>query len=144
MGPKSTDPARPCDVLCRLHRYAQKETILCSAWENGDIEFDGAHIQILPDISRTTLQRRPMLKPLLEAARQHGCTYRWGYPLAVMFSSNQSSFTLWTPADLPAFFTFLGTDPIPVPNWLLKIPRPMGRSGPLTTRPSQPARSQRN
>lgn len=52
LGPRSVDPLWPCDVLCRLHRYAQKETILCKAWEHGDIEFDSAHVQVLPDLSR--------------------------------------------------------------------------------------------
>lgn len=34
LGPKSTDPSRPRDVLCRLHRYAQKEVILRKeTWE---------------------------------------------------------------------------------------------------------------
>lgn len=57
LGPKSTDPSRPCDVLCRLHRYAKKEVILRRAWELGDLDFDGANIQILPDLSRATLLR---------------------------------------------------------------------------------------
>lgn len=56
LGPKTTDPDRPQDVLCRLHRYSQKDIILRKAWEQGTIEFDGASIQILPGLSRATLQ----------------------------------------------------------------------------------------
>lgn len=94
LGPKSADPDRPRDVLCRLHRYSQKENILCKSWERGNIEFDGVQIQILPDLSRATLQRRALLKPALEVARRHGCTYRLGYPLAVIFRKAQNSFTI--------------------------------------------------
>lgn len=144
LGPKSSDPARPRDVLCRLHRFAQKEMILRNAWEQGEIEFDGAHIQILPDLSRATLQRRAMLKPVLEEARRRGCTYRWGYPLAVTFRAERSSFTLRTPADLPALFTFLESEPITVPNWLQKIPRPTGRLNLTAGRANPPARTQRS
>lgn len=144
LGPKSTDPARPCDVLCRLHRYAQKETLLRKAWDQGEVEFDGAHIQILPDLSRATLQRRAMLKPVLELTRNLGCTYRWGYPLAVIFRTDRASFTLRTTADLPALFDFLGTEPIQVPNWLLKIPRPTGRMGPTMNRSNPSIHSQRS
>lgn len=144
LGPKSTDPARPRDVLCRLRKYAQKETLLRNAWDQGEIEFDGAHIQILPDLSRATLQRRAMLKPVLEVARRRGCTYRWGYPLAVTFRTEQASFTLRTPADLPALFAFMEAEPIPVPNWLQRIPRPTGRLGPATGRSNPPARTQRS
>lgn len=143
LGPKSTDPSRPRDVLCRLHRFAQKETLLHKAWDHGDIEFDGTNIQILPDLSRATLQHRAMLKPVLEAARRKGCTYRWGYPLAVILRSAQASFTLRTPADLSEFFTFIDAEPVPVPNWLMRIPRPTGRSGPSTNRSDRSARSQR-
>lgn len=144
LGPKSTDPARPRDVLCRLHCYTQKETLLRKAWDKGDVEFDGAHIQILLDLSRATLQRRAMLKPLLELARSKGCTYRWGYPLAVIFRTDRASFTLRTPADLPALFDFLEAEPIQVPNWLLRIPRPTGRMGPAMSRSNPSNRSQRS
>lgn len=85
LGPKSPDPDRPWDVLCRLHRYTQKEIILRKAWDHGEVEFDGASIKILPDLSRATLQRRAQLRPVLDLARRKGCTYRWGYPLAVTF-----------------------------------------------------------
>lgn len=61
LGPKSSDPERPQDVLCRLHKYTQKELILRKAWEHGEMEFDGAAIKILPDLSRATLQRRALL-----------------------------------------------------------------------------------
>lgn len=68
LGPKSPDPARPRDVLCRIHHYNQKELILRRAWEHGAVEFDGATIKILPDLSRATLLRRAMLRPLLDLA----------------------------------------------------------------------------
>lgn len=29
LGPRPTDPSNPWDVVCRLHRYLQKEAILC-------------------------------------------------------------------------------------------------------------------
>ncbi|XP_077319612.1 uncharacterized protein LOC143942237 [Lithobates pipiens] len=117
LGPKPTDPERPRDVLCRVHRYSQKEMILRRAWEHGEVNFDGAVVKVLPDLSRATLQRRALLRLALELSRRRGCTYRWGYPLAVTFRRENGFFTLRTPEDLPAFFLFLGVDPIPVPNW---------------------------
>lgn len=76
LGPRPSDPDRPRDVLCRVHRYTQKDLVLRKAWERGEVMFDGAEIKILPDLSRATLQRRAMLKPILELARGLGCTYR--------------------------------------------------------------------
>lgn len=47
-GPRSADPDRPRDVVCRLLRYAQKELILRRAWERGDVLFDGRRDQDSP------------------------------------------------------------------------------------------------
>lgn len=65
LGPRPADPNHPRDVICRIHQYTHKEVILRKAWEMRDTEFDGATIRILPDLSRATLQRRAMLKPVL-------------------------------------------------------------------------------
>lgn len=89
LGPRSADPARPRDVICKLHHYTQKDHIIRKAWEAGDLEFDGVYIKILPDLSRAALHRPAMLKPLLDLARRQDATYRWGYPLSVTFRRNQ-------------------------------------------------------
>lgn len=85
LGPRSTDLDRPRDVICRIHQYAHKEMVLPVAWEKGDVTFDGAVIWILPDLSKSTLQRRALLKPVLEVARNAGTTYRWSFPISVIF-----------------------------------------------------------
>lgn len=68
LGTRSPDPTRPRDVVCRLHRFMQKETILHRAWDCGDIEAMGSQIKILPDLSGATLKRRALLRPLLDLA----------------------------------------------------------------------------
>lgn len=143
LGPRPSDPDRPRDVLCRVHRYTQKDLVLRKAWERGEVMFDGAEIKILPDLSRATLQRRAMLKPILELARGLGCTYRWGYPLAVTFRNSTASFTLRTPSELSALFTFLGSEPIEAPNWLTLVPRFARRPG-LSAQRHPPPRQQRS
>lgn len=89
LGPKSTDPARTRDVICRPYHYVHKEHIVRQAWEAGDLDFNGVSIKVLPDLSRATLQRRAMLRPLLDLARRKNGTYRWGYPLSVTFRKDQ-------------------------------------------------------
>lgn len=121
-GPRSEDPTRPRDIVCRLHRYTQKETILRRTWDYGDMEIEGSLIRILPDLSRATLKQRALLRSLLDLAKQNGFTYRWGYPFAVMFRKDTSAFTLQTATDLPALFRFLGAKQIPVPDWLQLLP----------------------
>lgn len=48
----------------------------------------------------------------------------------------QASFTLRIPLDLPDFIWFLGVEPIQVSNWLMKIPPPTGRVGPVLADPT--------
>lgn len=81
LGPKPADQDRPRDVICRVHRYAQKELILRAAWQKDPIDFAGASVSVFPDVSWATLQRRAMLKPLLETLRRADLPYRWGFPL---------------------------------------------------------------
>lgn len=78
LGPRLADPDRPWDVVCRLHHYLQKEAVVRRAWDHGDVALDGAHIKILPDLSRATLRRRAMLRPVLDLAKQKGFTSCWG------------------------------------------------------------------
>lgn len=143
LGPRPAEQDKPRDVICRLHRYGQKEDILRRAWDLGDIEVDGAQVRIMPDLSRATLRRRAMLRPILDLARQTGHTYCWGYPLAVTFRKDNTAFSLQSAADLPALFRFLGTEPIQVPDWLQFIPRQIGQSGAAANRGPQVQRPQR-
>lgn len=89
-GPRLKDSEKSRDIVCQVHSYQEKERILRAAWGAGDIDFNGTPIKILPDICRATLQRRACLRPILELAKKRGCTYRWGYPLAVRFRSINS------------------------------------------------------
>lgn len=144
LGPRPEDPHRPRDVVCRLHRYTQKENILRRAWEHGEVDVQGIRTKILPDLSRATLKRRALLRPLLDLAKQKGLTYRWGYPLSVLFRNSTGSFSLQRSEDLPALFRFMEVEPIQIPDWLQFLPRPPGRSGPLRFRDPMPPRQQRN
>lgn len=93
------------------------------------VDFEGASVKIMPDLSRATLHRQGLLRPALDIAL--GATYRWGFPLSVTFRRGKKSFILRTPGDLPAFFIFMDAEPIQIPDWLQPIPQPMDCSGTL-------------
>lgn len=95
-GPRCTGPTRPRNVVCLLHRYTQKKIILRHARDRGDVEAEGSQIRILPDLSRATLRRRAIPRPLVELAKQKDLTYHWGYPFAVAFHKHSSTFTFST------------------------------------------------
>lgn len=119
LGPKPTDLDRPRDVVDHPRQ----------AWDQGEIEVDGAQIRITPNLSRATMHRRALLRHLLDPYKQTGHTYRWGYPLAVTFRKDTNAFTLQTAADLPSLFRFMGAEPKKVPDWLQFLPRQSGCSG---------------
>ncbi|KAM9323765.1 nuclear factor NF-kappa-B p100 subunit [Gastrophryne carolinensis] len=69
LGPRSADPARPRDVVCRVHFFRVKEDIMRRAWEKGPIMRNGSQLTLLPDLARRTLLMHRVMKPLLEAIK---------------------------------------------------------------------------
>ena len=122
LGPPSDNINRPRDIICCFHYFSHKELISRRAWAVGEIIFEGSRIQILPDLSRATLQRRAMLRPMLDKVKQAGGTYRWGYPIAVIIKKNTQSFHLQQPLELPELFKFMEMEEIEVQNWLQHLP----------------------
>lgn len=96
----------------RLHYYDQKKAIVQRAWNRGTVRCAEAEIEILPDLSRATLQRRAILRPLLNTMRATGATYRWGYPFHVMVRRGEASFELHGIEELPPLFGFLEIAPL--------------------------------
>lgn len=140
-GLRPQDPNRPRDVICRLHRYTQKEQILRAAWANDRIDFDGAELSIYLDVSRATLKRRAILKPLLERLRWAALPYRWGFPLQLSVRKGGATFTLRCHADLPDLFLFLDMEPIQLPDWMKPLPTRDFRQTPRAPRPNLPCHS---
>ncbi|PIO27508.1 hypothetical protein AB205_0191200, partial [Aquarana catesbeiana] len=53
--PYSTKADVPRDVICKVHKYAVKESIMKMARNNPMITFEGSNIALYPDISKRTL-----------------------------------------------------------------------------------------
>lgn len=127
----------PRDVVCHLHYFEDENTIMIKLWDTPNIDFDGATLNIFPDLSKETLERRRVLNLLLDQLRGDGATYKWGFPACLIASKNGHSSTLRFPEDLPAFFCEIGTPPIDLPGLQDMIPDfstpldPMWRSTPL-------------
>lgn len=121
MGAQSADPAILKVVACRLHLFNDRENFIQRAWHHDPFDFRGGHVSILPDLSRAILQRRALLRPLLEAIKRKGGTYRWGSPFHLIVRRGDCNFTLRGPADFQAF-NFMDLPAMPVPNWLTLYP----------------------
>lgn len=86
------------------------------------IDFDGADINIFPDLFKETLESRRALKPPLDQLRANGATYRWGFPSCFLATKNGSTSTLQFPEDLPASFHKISMPPVELPSWQDPIP----------------------
>lgn len=139
--PRPGERDQPRDVICRLHRYVQKELIMKAAWQKGTVDFAEVAIYIYPDISWATLMWRAMLKPLLASLRSAQLQYRWGFPLQLTIRKEGSSYTLRRHTDLPDLFEFLGMEAIPLQDWLCPLPGRDPRTAPLAPLPARLHRS---
>lgn len=81
-----------------------------------NIDFDGATLNILPDISET-LDHPRALKPLLGQLKGDGATYRWGFPACLIATKNDRSSTLRFPEELPAFLQDMNLPHMELPGW---------------------------
>lgn len=64
-------------AIYRVHRtLGPRGNILQRAWHRGNVDFDGAQITLLPDVSRRTLQMCHCMRPLLEKFIEQGITYK--------------------------------------------------------------------
>lgn len=80
----------PRDVLMRIHFFQVKESILSAFRQRNDLPPQAANLQVLPDLSQFTLQRRRNLSSITKALRNHKIIYRWKYPAKLEISHNGS------------------------------------------------------
>lgn len=108
---------QPRDVICHLHYFEDKNAIMVKLQSTPNIDFDGAVINISPDLSKETLDRRRALKPLLDQLKMDGVTYKWGFPSCLITTKNGRSFMLQFPEDLPTFLHDLNMPPLELLGW---------------------------
>lgn len=117
LRPQSTDPARPRDVVCRIHLYSLKEEIMRKSRLSADLNIAGSKVSLFPDLSRRTLRLRAATKPLLSLLQDRRIPYRWGFPFALQVRHQDKSATFKSPADLPLFLNALDLPEVTLPEW---------------------------
>lgn len=122
LRPRNLAVELPRDVICRLHYFEDKNAVMIKLRNMQDIDFDGAKLHIFPDLSKATLDRRRVLKPLLERLQSEGITYRWGFPACLIATKSGRSSTLRFPEDLPIFLQELNIQHFELPGWQDPIP----------------------
>ncbi|DBA13690.1 TPA: hypothetical protein GDO54_018641 [Pyxicephalus adspersus] len=117
LGPRGRDPQRPRDVICRVHFYRTKEDIIKKARVTEHLEYAGARLQLLPDLSKHTLDMRRAVRPLLDVLRERNIPYRWGYPFHLIARYSSKNYFFRGPEDLPHFLRDLRLPDIHLAEW---------------------------
>ena len=126
LRPKPPDDKPPRDIILCLKDFLIKEEILRAARNTPRITLDDFTIQIFPDLSPASLDRRRGMKEVTTVLQSARIRYKWGFPFKLSIPHNGSTYV--------ATSLFEGKE-ILVKLGLLdaaEIRRP-----PLTPRPSQ-------
>lgn len=115
--PEAAPPAHLYDTILSIFSRLLDDTRV-ETWQLGTIDFDGTSIQMLPYLSRNTLCRKAILKPLMNRLCNVGTTYRWGYILHIIVRKDTDTFYLHSKADVAAFHDRLDIEPFYLSDWL--------------------------
>lgn len=88
------------------------------------VDFEGSQIQLYPDLSWITLQKRRCLKPLLNVLKENELPYRWGFPFALLVVRNGRTTALRSYEDLPSFCSALNITTPVMADWEIEAPPP--------------------
>lgn len=85
-------PAKfPRNIIIKFTYWVVKSKVLELFWEQPSVSIDNCSVQLLPDLSVITSQRRKGLKFLTSDLRLWNIPYRWGFPCKLLFE-HQSKF----------------------------------------------------
>lgn len=96
LRPKPPDDKPPRDIVLCMKDFLIKEEILRAARNKPRITLDDHLIQIYPDISPTTLDRRRGLKEITTALQSAHIRYRWGFPFKLQVPHNGTTLSATT------------------------------------------------
>lgn len=92
--PRNVALELPHDVICRLHYFEEKNTIMKKMRQTANANFEGSPILVCSDLLKETLDCRWALRPFLEKLRAADITYHWGFPICLVAIKDGDSVTL--------------------------------------------------
>lgn len=107
----------PRDIIVRFSEYQDRAQIHERLKGTPTIEYRGAKIQTFTDLSKATLYRRRLLKPLLEEMKLKSVKYSWGFPACLVGTKEGRTARLRMPEDLPHFCERLDLNTKEIPGW---------------------------
>lgn len=82
----------PRDIILCMKDFLVKEEIMRAARSLRNITLDGVHLQLYPDISQATLDRRRKMKEITTILSTARIRYRWGFPFKLIIPHNGTTY----------------------------------------------------
>lgn len=124
LRPKPPPEKPPRDIVMCLKDYLVKEEIFRASRNTPRIQLDEATLQIYPDISAATLEKRRRMKEITLVLQSAQICYRWGFLFKITIPHNGTIYTVTTVAEGKDILVKLGLlEPQQVPR-LPSIPHP--------------------
>lgn len=132
LHPKPPPDKPPRDIILCMKDFITKENTLRASRNSHNIELNGAKIQIFPNISQATLERRRKMKEIMSILQSAHIRYRWGFPFKLTVLHNGTTYTVLNVTEGKDLLVKLGLlDPEQNPR-----PPSMPHSSPLWATPS--------
>ncbi|XP_053555608.1 TATA box-binding protein-associated factor RNA polymerase I subunit C [Bombina bombina] len=96
LKPRGLSDDQPRDTIVRLHYFTYKERIQRAHFQKPPLPEKFKNLQIFPDLSVRTLQKRKTYAEITSILRRNEIRYRWGYPIKLLIFRNNQLFTVQT------------------------------------------------
>lgn len=97
--PKPPSDKPPRDIILCMKDFITKASILRDSRNSHRIELDGTKIQICPDISSATEERKRKMKEITSVLQSAHIRYRWGFPFKLTGPHNGTIYTVFNVAE---------------------------------------------
>lgn len=95
LRPKPPPDRPPRDIIMCMKDFLTKEDIMRASRNTPNIELDGSRLQIYPNISPATLDRRRRMKEVTSILQTARIKYRWDFPFKLLVIHNGSTHTVY-------------------------------------------------
>ncbi|CAI9563639.1 unnamed protein product, partial [Staurois parvus] len=116
LRPKPPSDKPPRDIVLCLKDFLTKEDILRAARNTPTISFEGSVLQIFPDVSPATLEKRRKMKEVTTALFSARIHYKWGFPFKLIVPHNGSTYIATSLPEGREILTKLGLADAPSPR----------------------------
>ena len=105
------------DVIARFHKYETRAQIWEKMRSRPELKYDGEDIQIFPDLAKETINRKRILRPMVEILKKKDIQYFWNFPAGLGVRRDGRTVLLRYPEETKDFCEAVKIPLIDIPGW---------------------------